>query len=692
MAFNFNWSPLIADTDRVRDMLTSALNKSPKPPIIVDDIIVNELNLGSTPPELEILEIGDLAEDKFRGIFKMSYAGDAYLTLKTRVQANPLHTFLSTRPSFTNPQPLAANSSLTIPIQITLSEFRLSGFVILVFSKQKGITIVFRNDPLETLKVSSTFDSIPFVRNFLQKTIENQLRVLFMEDLPAIIHHLSLRLFSPEHQLPSESAMKKLEADYQKPVDTFSSNDILESEAIAQENATDLYASFSQKSMLRLAALSESQRTLSLSTPNIRDTVYRAWTHVLRREEMGHYAQTPTIRPVSLSKLQSSIATPSLLSSAASQTSDGTSPITRPSLINVPSSASVYSFGSGAPRSRPGKKRKHRVVNLRKSKAADGDNVDDSASMASSYDESASRSVTGSADSSGKHPSTIPTTVGSAIREGEIHTPPQSPQHVSRTRRGAAEGVVKPRIPSSGLSRPTTPPPQSRSPSSTSLQIPHSQPDLDPTPRASVLLSSSTLNDETTNHDTIKPLRRIPPHQQPWRQHHHSTPSRSPSPELLRRSSSTESHHTTTSQTERRLQSLLTSVLATAAADPDSEHHLSASTSPRTNNIINNNNIYTGGGGILEQAWMQKMTNEIARKVAAEEKSRAASFGGRGASFEVFADASSSTTTTTTKAVRPPIWRASLSSSSLSLGAHQASWAASSAVSPPPAGEGKDRE
>lgn len=71
-------------------MLTTALNKSPKPPIIVDDILVNELNLGSVPPELEILEIGDLAEDRFRGIFKMCYSGDAFLTLKTRVQVRPL--------------------------------------------------------------------------------------------------------------------------------------------------------------------------------------------------------------------------------------------------------------------------------------------------------------------------------------------------------------------------------------------------------------------------------------------------------------------------------------------------------------------------------------------------------------------------------------------------------------------------
>lgn len=89
MAFNFNWSPLTADADfykKAQEMLTTALNKSPKPPIIVDDILVNELNLGSVPPELEILEIGDLAEDRFRGIFKMCYSGDAFLTLKTRVQ------------------------------------------------------------------------------------------------------------------------------------------------------------------------------------------------------------------------------------------------------------------------------------------------------------------------------------------------------------------------------------------------------------------------------------------------------------------------------------------------------------------------------------------------------------------------------------------------------------------------------
>lgn len=41
------------------------------------------------PPELEILEIGDLSTDRFRGIFRLTYSGDAYIVLQTRVQVGP---------------------------------------------------------------------------------------------------------------------------------------------------------------------------------------------------------------------------------------------------------------------------------------------------------------------------------------------------------------------------------------------------------------------------------------------------------------------------------------------------------------------------------------------------------------------------------------------------------------------------
>lgn len=558
MAFNFNWSPLIADTERVRDMLTSALNKSPKPPIIVDDIIVNELNLGSTPPELEILEIGDLAEDRFRGIFKMSYTGDAYLTLKTRVQANPLNTYLSTKPSFASPQPLAASSSLTIPIQITLSDIRLSGFVILVFSKQKGITIVFRNDPLEKLKVSSTFDSIPFVRDYLQKTIEDQLRVLFMEDLPAIIHRLSLQKFSPEHQIADYQELRK-SADGQRPVDPFSSpsqqpvpDDGDDGSPYSLDHPTETYASFSQKNMVRLAALSESQRTLSLFTPSIRDTVYRAWASAATRNELSNGTNTP-MRPVTLSRLQSSIASHSAAGSVVSGTGSNS---TRPSLISTASSATVYSLGTGAPRSRPGKKRKNRIVNLRKNKA-DGTDASETASLGSSYEDSATRSNSGSARSSLLKGHTEATSApSSGLREGEMVTPPRSPPKkmvgFQQDGQRAAEG----------RSRPTTP----RDPA----QAPPAIGDPDRTPRASQVLPRKSTAEKRPTMNQLPRMKTFP--------------SRSPSPEL-RRSSSTEARR---SSSEINLQKLVSAF---------SE---------------------SGSGGILEQAWMHKMATEIAKKVESE--------------------------------------------------------------------------
>jgi len=417
-------------------MLTSALNKSPKPPIIVDDIIVTELNLGQVPPELEILEIGDLAEDRFRGIFKMSYTGDAYLTLKTRVQANPLNTYLSTKPCFASPQPLAAASSLTIPLSITLSDFRLSGFVILVFSRQKGITLVFRNDPLESLKVSSTFDSIPFVRDYLQKEIEQQLRTLFMEDLPAIIHRLSLRVFSPDQMSQEEEkennnkepAIDPLASPPQDPCDAFGRPlDETELSALSPEHET-VHATFSQKNLLRLAALTESHRTLSLFTPPIRDAVFRAWAGAAERGEAGNSATvTSSLTMLSLSRQNGSTASASTSAYSASAASTSSR---RPSLTTVHSTYSgsqMSALPANKTRSHAGqRKRKNRVVNLRGSIDAASTASDDSFSV------DASTTSYGSRRSSLAAPSSFGYSIPDE-REDDLDTPPRSPNQFKRS-------------------------------------------------------------------------------------------------------------------------------------------------------------------------------------------------------------------------------------------------------------------
>lgn len=359
---------------RAKELLTTALNKSPKPPIIVDDIIVTELNLGSIPPELEILEIGDLAEDRFRGIFKMSYSGDAFLTLKTRVQANPLNTYLLTRPKYASPQPLAAATPLTIPLQITLSDIKLSGFIILVFSKQKGITVVFRNDPLESLKVSSTFDSIPFVRDYLQREIEAQLRILFMDELPVIIHRLSLRLWVPEYRDREEEQKKAddsegpgqdpLASPPQDPVDALG-NALNASEiaSLSLESGVETHSLFSQKNLLRLAALTDSQRTLSLFTPSIREVVYRAWTGPSEPGEGPGNIGSP-MSPT-LSRTQSNLGSSiySLQDSASTVSMQS-----RPSMSSHSFSGYGLSLGSGRHSKAHSRKRKKRVVDLRRPK------------------------------------------------------------------------------------------------------------------------------------------------------------------------------------------------------------------------------------------------------------------------------------------------------------------------------------
>ncbi|KAG2751215.1 hypothetical protein P692DRAFT_20774918 [Suillus brevipes Sb2] len=204
MSFTFEW-PRFSDqfhTDAIQ-MLNNALNKGNKPPVIADKIEVVELEMGTQPPELEIRDIGDLTMDHFRGIFRFTYAGDAHIVLKTKVQANPLnhkqpdiHIMTGSRGM------LAAKDPLVVPMLLRLSHFKLNSYVVLVVSKQKGITLVFKTDPLQNVDINSTFDSIAVIQKFIQREIEGQLRQMFREDLPGIIHRLSQQWVKAKVEAP----------------------------------------------------------------------------------------------------------------------------------------------------------------------------------------------------------------------------------------------------------------------------------------------------------------------------------------------------------------------------------------------------------------------------------------------------------------------------------------------------------
>ena len=294
---------------------------------------------------------------------------------------------------------MAAASGLTIPLQITLSEIKLSAFIIVVFSKQKGLTLVFRNDPLESLKVSSTFDSIQFVRDYLQRTIEGKLRDLMMDELPAIIHRLSLQLWSPD-QVPKpddDATVNALDEDGElrvnpladAPSDAVDVNgnlvDAGEIPSLSTTGSPETQSLFSQKNLLRLAALTNSHHTLSLFTPGIREVVFRAWAGPSDRQDTptaGGLGSPPFATP-SLSRGNSfmAAATNTNASTTTYTFSDTGSQVhghlpSRPSMVSLNSATTGLSLGANSgrhPKSYAnGRKKKTRVVNLRKSGSSSG--------------------------------------------------------------------------------------------------------------------------------------------------------------------------------------------------------------------------------------------------------------------------------------------------------------------------------
>ncbi|KAJ2481372.1 ERMES complex subunit [Coemansia sp. RSA 2131] len=194
MSFKFQWTGFPAEFNcEALEMLTRALNKGEnKPANLVGPIVAKELDLGSTPPELDILEISELEEDRFRAMFRMKYSGDGYLVLQTQVQANPLRLSTSPLPTMPGLGVVAAAAPLVVPMLLRISGLKLNGIVVLAVSKDEGITLVFRSDPLVSVEVHSTFDSVPSVRRMLQREIEATLRSLFREDLPLIVHEMSV--------------------------------------------------------------------------------------------------------------------------------------------------------------------------------------------------------------------------------------------------------------------------------------------------------------------------------------------------------------------------------------------------------------------------------------------------------------------------------------------------------------------
>jgi mitochondrial distribution and morphology protein 34 len=165
---------------------------------------------------------------------------------------------------------------------LRLSDFHLSGIIILVFSKQKGLTLVFRNDPVDAVKVSSTFDSIPAIQRFLQAEIERLLKDLMREEVPAIIHKLSLE-WAMRHQADeclSPASLTNTESDPSLSGQNYPYS-------IDMDLNDPLRPIFALSNIRRLSQLSLAQHTLSPFTPSVPQSAFRSSTPLIASSKFG---------------------------------------------------------------------------------------------------------------------------------------------------------------------------------------------------------------------------------------------------------------------------------------------------------------------------------------------------------------------------------------------------------------------
>ncbi|KAF6015254.1 hypothetical protein HII13_000190 [Brettanomyces bruxellensis] len=271
MSFKINWDYIEKEsfTQYAKDTLNEAMNSGKRPNILSDGIKIMDLNFGSIAPEFEILEIGDLGKDRFRGIFKFNYSGDASVTMTTKVSASLLKNYnanikdhlmenceadvsynCADLSNFIEPNFIVSDCDFDIPLYVTLSSIKMSSIIVVVFSVSKGLTLVFKNEPLESIDVNSTFDKIRPIARFLQEKIETQIGELFREFLPGMLYKFSLEYTTKSFYQFHRSLNEEQEEE--------------EPRVMLKDIDPDSPMSMSPGSLMRLTRLASSRQTLSL--------------------------------------------------------------------------------------------------------------------------------------------------------------------------------------------------------------------------------------------------------------------------------------------------------------------------------------------------------------------------------------------------------------------------------------------
>lgn len=197
-----------------------------------------------------------------------------------------------------------------------------------------------------------------------------------MDELPAIIHKLSLRLWCPDQLPREENDYHKEKTDDEVAVDPFAAPpldavdanghvlDANELSSLSLDGGSELHSLFSQKNLVRLSVLNDSHRTFSLFTPGIQNAMFRAWAGPMERMDPGR--STPLANS-GLMRTQSVQGISTTYTFADTGSMENGSLPSRPSLVSLNSATTGLTLGAGR-HPRISRKKKNRVVNLRRTK------------------------------------------------------------------------------------------------------------------------------------------------------------------------------------------------------------------------------------------------------------------------------------------------------------------------------------
>ncbi|KAF2070037.1 hypothetical protein CYY_008645 [Polysphondylium violaceum] len=200
MSFKLSWGNFDNNfIENLKNTLTDTLNNGPPIPNITDKLSVYNLVLGDLAPQVELLEI-DPSKDKLTFVFKFKYQGNALLELRTNVQANPVYLGSSLNIKSKREKNMLKNLRLgpaskphVIPLSIVIKDIDFEG-VLSVSIVNAKIEASFKEDPLKSINIVTSFDEFPPAAAFIKSLVEGQLRDFIMKEFPTIVGSITIPL------------------------------------------------------------------------------------------------------------------------------------------------------------------------------------------------------------------------------------------------------------------------------------------------------------------------------------------------------------------------------------------------------------------------------------------------------------------------------------------------------------------